>query len=653
MKIHSVLLENFMLYRRLKRVFGDKDIIGIIGNNKNGKTTIPEAIRYCFHGVSRAEKEIELIHRGADKMMVTVVLDDDGKRITVRRGRDRKNHGLLEVTGVEKKKEAQQVIDGLVGYDKDDFSLTTFFLQGDINRLMELSSGEKKKYMMQWLDNTHWIKMERAALDDLVINKQKLIKLKTTISAYREQGINVAKTKKKLKLLVLKDQDVSARVKKLQIKKVKLSSNKNRADFIFDQIQQLKNNIHRKKQLQLVVDYRAADVEVIKKKLKKMKVGKQAVLITQKVELQGYLKRLLDKVGRAQENMTGQCPVLDEPCDRIECDQKQLKVWKRYVKETKVELSEITKGLDLIKRRKTLQVKFGGLDLLRSKALAGVQGIKSQPKRLKALQAKLSVLDVSNKKFGLVSTKLEKLYDVRESYSERIGQLKSDLKRSRKLSAKILEFENGVDDLESKAVEFRYLVFMFGKNGIPSQEIENAFDEVEDDVNLVLERLGIGLQIEFQSDRELATWEDYCVQCGWQFPKVTKVKQCDGCNAERVHKRKDELQIRVIEDGHNSSFNMESGGGKTLVSLAVRLAMTRLKQRQSHSRFNVLFLDEPDANLDPINKKAFVKLITTTLVKDFGFEQIFWISHDQEIQESIPYVLHAQRSGSTSKARWI
>ena len=44
MKIHSVTLEYFMLYKRLHRVFGDKDIIGIIGPNKNGKSTIPEAI---------------------------------------------------------------------------------------------------------------------------------------------------------------------------------------------------------------------------------------------------------------------------------------------------------------------------------------------------------------------------------------------------------------------------------------------------------------------------------------------------------------------------------------------------------------------------------------------------------------------------------
>ena len=56
--------ENFMLYKRFNKRFGDKSVIGIIGDNQSAKTTVIEMMEYCLQGSSRAEKEIELIHKG-------------------------------------------------------------------------------------------------------------------------------------------------------------------------------------------------------------------------------------------------------------------------------------------------------------------------------------------------------------------------------------------------------------------------------------------------------------------------------------------------------------------------------------------------------------------------------------------------------------
>jgi len=113
------------------------------------------------------------------------------------------------------------------------------------------------------------------------------------------------------------------------------------------------------------------------------------------------------------------------------------------------------------------------------------------------------------------------------------------------------------------------------------------------------------------------------------------------------------MAINVLEDGNTQEFGQDSGGGKTMVSLAVRIAITRLIQRDKESYLNVIFLDEPDSALDPANKRAFTDLVTKTLIREFKFDQVFWITHTREIQESIPDVLMVLRERKYSTARWL
>jgi len=309
------------------------------------------------------------------------------------------------------------------------------------------------------------------------------------------------------------------------------------------------------------------------------------------------------------------------------------------------------KGLELLKQYQGRLDAIKKQEFRRDQAKAQVIGWKDVEARIKVLEARR--LDGGSDKVKDIKNRIEGLQDEMREFSEWVGQLKAKLTVAVKSKLRIEKLEREVIHIQKEISRLRYLGFMFGKNGIPSQEIENAFDEIEDEINFVLERLGTRLQIEFKADRELQPWEDFCVQCGWQYPKGTRTRECDECGANRLKKRKDELQLRVLEDGEDQGFHMESGGGKTLVSLSVRLALIRLKQRQTNSKFPILFLDEPDAALDRKNKKAFIDLITKTLLKDFGFEQIFWISHDPEIQESIPHVLHVQRKGKESKTKWV
>lgn len=679
MKVAYLKLKNFMLYRKLKLDFRNKDVIGILAeykdnehrSNKGGKTTILEAIYYAITGDSRASTEAELIHHGEDEMRVELGLINGKEKHTIIRGRTRKGSGLVEVDRVNKTTEAQERINSLLGFTPKEFKLTSFFKQQDINQFMDFSPREKQKHLMKWLNNFHWVNLERAVLDDIGKIQKQVIQLKSrhqTLTEEYEDPKQLLNTVKQHQKEISDRESIRERLNKELVKLDKLSlSSKQKTE-----LETKKKTLVRKlKQLkQELEDIKGYEVELERhkvniKELEAIKVPseKREKQLRQKLtDTQQEVDSLSSSIEMAQDQHTGVCPILNESCDRIQYDKAKVTSWTRSHKRLKATTQELERKLSRIerdrKRKSKAVVLQGRVDTLmvqvnrKGAVVAEIGQIRDELKKLKKQLDRGASGDVLLKadrikaKIAEYSSQIDKLY-------RNIGQLKERARNAKAIKEKLDNLEQEVVQHQEKLDVHRYVAFMFGRNGIPSQEIENAFDEVEDETNFILERFGTNLQVEFSPTRELKTWEDHCVVCSWAFPRGAKSKQCQECGAERRRKRKDELTVKVMENGEQQGFHMESGGGKIMVSFSNRLALTRLQQRKTGSEFNVLFLDEPDSALDPVNKAAFMDLVTTTLVREFGFEQIFWISHDKNIQESIPHVLQVMRHQKHSTVQWL
>ena len=184
MILKTLEMTNFGIFKGTHNLnFENKDIIGIMAeyvsdktrSNRSGKSLIMEAIRYNLTGLTRAKKEAQLIHHGEKMMEVKCTYTHKGREYTIRRGRDEKNNGVLELDWIEKSTASQEKIESLFGVYKSDFDLTNFFKQSDINGFMEKSPSEKTKFLMKWLDNEHWKEKERLAKLDRDDLKAKLM----------------------------------------------------------------------------------------------------------------------------------------------------------------------------------------------------------------------------------------------------------------------------------------------------------------------------------------------------------------------------------------------------------------------------------------------------------------------------------------------
>ena len=661
MKIHSLKMHGFMLYKSFYKVFDDKEIVGIVceyknnsnRSNKGGKSTTIDAIKYALYGTSRAEREVELIHHGMDHMYVELVLSDGKKQTRIKRGRDIKNIGVLEISGVEKKTEAQSVLDELIGYNKDEFELTCFFNQMDINQFMDLKPAQKKQYLMTWLKNTHWSLWEKLVNEDVKEILESISRKQAVIESVESDISDLKTLKKELSECQSSIEDYKTKVSKLEKSFYsakggveKCEKLETEIEDLIDEMDAIKDSreeyLELKEELKGIKKYSGVKLEPLKKEQHRL-IADIAKLISSKQ----HVKERIKEVGKTG----GVCPLLGEKCDRVGSNVKIIKEWKKKEEKLSEEKSVLNAELKKIRSKVSSVERFEKISSEIESLEKDVKRESDIKKRIK--EKKLEKEKVGSSDEGEVKQKLKKAKLKLSELMEDAGGLKEQISEIKENKSKVQKLKSEVKIHQLHLQNLKYVSYMFGKNGIPSQEIENAFDEIEDEINFVLERLGTNMTVLFRPDRETQQYESMCVQCGWKFPSGVRVKTCKDCGAERLKKRKDELQLRVIDGVNDSGFYMESGGGKTLVSLAVRIALTRLKQRQTGSDFNVVFLDEPDAALDKENKHAFVQLITKTLIKEFGFQQVFWVSHDREIQGSIPDVLKVIRYSTYSKARWV
>ena len=94
---------------------------------------------------------------------------------------------------------------------------------------------------------------------------------------------------------------------------------------------------------------------------------------------------------------------------------------------------------------------------------------------------------------------------------------------------------------------------------------------------------------------------------------------------QRRKRRRDELRLEVDDGENESSFELDSGGGKILLSLGVRLGLASLPGSFRRVRCEHLIIDEPDGALDPPNQAALHALIRR--VGDLGIRQTILITH--------------------------
>jgi len=137
MKVKKLVLKNFGIHRSLVFETNGRPIIGLLGKNGSGKSTILESVKYALTGELDGKLE-DAVTIGKKKGFVELIIDKDGTEIRIKRevGKSPKREFERDGNKLTAVKDIDAALQGLLSVDKRALSNACFLKQGSLNDLL-------------------------------------------------------------------------------------------------------------------------------------------------------------------------------------------------------------------------------------------------------------------------------------------------------------------------------------------------------------------------------------------------------------------------------------------------------------------------------------------------------------------------------------
>jgi exonuclease SbcC len=156
----------------------------------------------------------------------------------------------------------------------------------------------------------------------------------------------------------------------------------------------------------------------------------------------------------------------------------------------------------------------------------------------------------------------------------------------------------------------------YGRDGIPALILENAaIPQIETEANRILAELGTSFTVELRTLRELKS----------------------GGLAEA-------LDIVVVGTTGERPYETFSGGERTRLNLALRIALARLLAHRRGAEVRALVVDEPEF----LDEAGIARLVEVLRGLSADFERTYLISHAPALREAFDEVLTVTKVGDSS-----
>lgn len=229
---------------------------------------------------------------------------------------------------------------------------------------------------------------------------------------------------------------------------------------------------------------------------------------------------------------------------------------------------------------------------------------------------------------GDYTAETRKLMQVRDEYNlmrQSVGgaeQRLNALKEKRSIKQTILQEREGLIDAIG---QHKILEEAFGKNGVPAMLIEQALPEIEEQANLILDRLSTtGMMV------QLMTQGDY-----------KDIKRVD---------KKETLDIIISDEVGVRPYEMYSGGEAFRVNFAIRLALSRMLAARTGARLQTLVIDEGFGSQDADGVQ---RLVSTINAIKHDFAKIIVITHLEALKGAFPTQIEITKTAIGSQLQIV
>jgi len=692
MILKTLTLKNFRKFKQASIEFPD-GVIGVVGLNGVGKSTIFEAIAWVLYGPVASRTSADQIKRGGASSLdscrveLEFIFEDDNYRIV--REMSGKNlsasasvlvNGKLAANGAET---VSRYIQKKLGMDFKSFFTSIFAKQKELNVLSVMNASERRPLILKMLgvdDLDEVIKEIRADKrnKDILIEKLGLDLVdektgKNRIENHRDEIKVLEENKEELDMLIKKIKEkITVSKKEVEtLGKNYLSGKKE-----YEKINQIKEKLTEKKalfenkkklqgeikDLQSKIIERQKTIEIQQKTLQSYENLEQQIKdiesrlndiydekekiiknIEQKKTLIENIKKDVSDLEDKEKNIEhlgpdARCPT----CDRVLGEQHG-KLLKNFGKEKQEKNEKMESFFKNIKTEKEKNESFSREEQALDKKRNYLQNRLREKERfvttinniLEEIKREKTEIETKEKmlmRMGLVEFDPEEYKTVKNQVDEFYDKCQSSLDL---LTEKKDQLGTARVELEKKE----------GAKKLVSQEMKNLEHKI-----MELEESKKRIADERKDAQHLGMLGE--IMSSFRTHLISRIRptlssyassffECLTDGKYREIELNEDYNLMVYDDGNPYSIERFSGGEEDLANLCLRLAISEVITERAGGVFNFIILDEIFGSQDTIRRQNIMKALNELSSK---FRQIFLITHVDDVKNYMENIIYVEEN---------
>lgn len=666
--VHSLKFDNTFSYGKDNFINFDnlEGVVGLFGNNRAGKSSIPGSLMYClFNSSDRGSlknQDIVNTRKGSCKAIADISIGQS--RYTIERSttkRTDKKGNISSITNLnlssldnfseenqteEQRRETEKIIKNLIG-TPEDFLYTTFASQGQMNTFIQEKSSARKTVLSKFLKLDLYDSLYKNSREDYIVlkNKQKSLEKKNwddLVSNQKEKIDDLENLKQKTKDIIfsLREKEIEIKLELNNIEK----SNEHPSGYTLDQANKEKNYLKEKlKSFNEELVSLNRKIELDSESLEKIDNFKRNYTIENLKEDKEKLDNLKLKLNNIKRNKIfldeelkrnkNSLKILEEvPCDENYSSCKFIKdaysskdnieTIVSEIKDIENNVLEISSAIKSIEKQ-DLEEKIKKFNDILNKEYKINIDLERNKEKISINEEKININNEKLKRLEIICSELEDISNndliIKEKeLKQRLKEISSDIYDKENLVTNlgkdIYSSEVNIESLEKEKIEYYKIIdewktfdlftYSVSKKGIPTMIINNSLPQLNKEINKIL----------------------------------------SGVSSFNISLEEEGNNLNVYIDYGDSKRVIECASGmeKMITSIAIRVALINLS---SLPKSNIFIIDEGFGALDDSNIESCSRLLTS--LKKY-FKTILIISHVDSIKDIVDKNIEITRKGNDS-----